>query len=114
MRNYEIMFIVRPTLSEDEVKKVVDPKRVRGENWDEEIALMANGSKAAFEYSSEIVQVISSVTKKEQEIFVFASDGTWQVDGGLQIGLGFEWKSFQFLVQYLLEDLFLRFLQSFL
>ena len=24
MRNYEIMFIVRPTLSEDEVKKVVD------------------------------------------------------------------------------------------
>ena len=24
MKNYEIMFIVRPTLSEDEVKKVVD------------------------------------------------------------------------------------------
>lgn len=30
----------------------------------------------------------------------FATEGTWQVDGGFQIGLGFEWKSVQFLVQY--------------
>ena len=30
----------------------------------------------------------------------FATEGTWQVDGGFQIGLGFEWKSFQFLAQY--------------
>lgn len=30
----------------------------------------------------------------------FATDGTWQIDGGLQVGLGFEWKSLQFLVQY--------------
>jgi hypothetical protein len=30
----------------------------------------------------------------------FATDGTWQIDGGFQIGLGFEWKSFQFLAQY--------------
>jgi hypothetical protein len=30
----------------------------------------------------------------------FLTDGTWQIDGGLQIGLGCEWKSFQFLVQY--------------
>ena len=61
-----------------EVTKVVDPKRVRGENWDEEIELMSKGSETAFAYSPEIVQVISSVTKKEQEIFVFASDGTCQ------------------------------------
>lgn len=30
----------------------------------------------------------------------FLSEGTWQIDGGFQIGLGFEWKSLQFLAQY--------------
>lgn len=40
----------------------------------------------------------STFWKDQQSTFL--TDGTWQIDGGLQIGLGCEWKSFQFLVQY--------------
>ena len=30
----------------------------------------------------------------------FLSEGTYKIDGGLQVGLGFEYKSFQFLINY--------------
>lgn len=63
-----------------EVKKIVDPKRVRGKNWDEEVNLMQKASDEAFAYSNEIIQVRCSVNKKEQDMFVFASDGTCQGD----------------------------------
>ena len=62
-----------------EVDIVVNPK-VYTENNDLEIKLMSEATKAAFAHSKEIVQVISSISKKLQNIFVFASDGTWQTD----------------------------------
>lgn len=65
---------------EKEVKKVVDPKQIRGKDNKEELQLMKKVSDAASSYNEEIVQVIVGITKKEQNIFVFASDGTWQTD----------------------------------
>ncbi len=65
---------------EKKVTKVVDPKCVRKDNNDYEIELLTRVSKAAKEYSPEIVQVIVNLTKQEKEIFVFASDSTWQTD----------------------------------
>lgn len=62
-----------------EVDQVVNPKVYTKDN-ELEIKLMSDATKAAFEHSSEIVQVISGITKKLQNIFVFASDGTWQTD----------------------------------
>ena len=62
-----------------EVDQVVNPKVYTKDN-ELEIKLMSDATKAAFEHSSEIVQVISGISKKLQNIFVFASDGTWQTD----------------------------------
>ncbi|MDR1006231.1 MAG: PorT family protein [Bacteroidales bacterium] len=33
----------------------------------------------------------------------FIPEGTWRFDAGLQFGLGFEWRSFQFMIQYQLS-----------
>lgn len=66
--------------NEKEVELVVDPKQVRGENLDQEIELLTKASLGAKEYSPEIVQVMGSITKKDQHMFVFSSDGTWQLD----------------------------------
>ncbi|MCM1514759.1 MAG: TldD/PmbA family protein [Anaeroplasma bactoclasticum] len=65
---------------EKKVELVVNPRRVRGENANEEVQLLKEATEGAFAYSSEIVQVITSIVKKEQHMFVFASDGTWQTD----------------------------------
>ena len=65
---------------EKEVELVVNPLRVRGENIDEETALLAAATKGAKEYSEEIIQVVCNIIKKDQHMFVFASDGTWQTD----------------------------------
>ncbi len=62
------------------VEKVVDPKVYTSKNNDYEISLMTKASHAAITYSKEITQVITRITKKLQDIFVFASDGTWQTD----------------------------------
>lgn len=66
--------------NEKEVKKVVDPKQIRKEDSNEELELMKTISDEAFAYSKEIMQVIVALTKNERNIFVFASDGTWQTD----------------------------------
>lgn len=66
--------------NEKEVKKVVDPKQIRKEDSNEELQLMKTISEEAFAYNKEIVQVIVALTKNERNIFVFASDGTWQTD----------------------------------
>ena len=65
---------------EKKVAKVVNPLCVRKENNDYEIELLTRVSKAAKEYSPEIVQVMVNLTKQEKSIFVFASDSTWQTD----------------------------------
>ena len=65
---------------EKKVAKVVNPLCVRKENNDYEIELLTRVSKAAKEYSPEIVQVMVNLTKQEKKIFVFASDSTWQTD----------------------------------
>ena len=65
---------------EKEVELVVNPKRVRGNDNTEELALLKATHDAAASYNQEIVQVISGLTKKEQNIFVFASDSIWQTD----------------------------------
>lgn len=66
--------------NEKEVKKVVDPKQIRKEDSNEYVQLMKTISEEAFAYNKEIVQVIVALTKNERNIFVFASDGTWQTD----------------------------------
>ncbi len=70
---------VQPFVEKD-VKLVVHPERVRGENLDQEIGLITEATKGAKEYSKEIVQIVASVVKKDQYMFVFASDSTWQTD----------------------------------
>lgn len=62
------------------VEKVVNPKVYTSENNDYEISLMTKTAHAAMSYSKEITQVITRISKKLQDIFVFASDGTWQTD----------------------------------
>ncbi len=65
---------------EKEVELVVNPKKIRGKDISEELKLMTDTSNAAMSYSKEVIQVITNLAKKEQNIFVFASDSTWQTD----------------------------------
>ncbi len=65
---------------EKDVKIVVKPQRIRCDNNSDELALLTDATRGAQEYSQEIVQVIALLTKNERNIFVFASDGTWQTD----------------------------------
>ncbi len=65
---------------EKTVPTVVDPKYIRGEDYEEEFKLLSGATEGAYGYSHEIVQVMANLTKKEQRIFVFASDSTWQTD----------------------------------
>ena len=76
--NGEKLVEVQPFITK-EVDKVVNPL-IYTKNNELEIKLMSDATKAAFEHSNEIVQVISGISKKLQNIFVFASDGTWQTD----------------------------------
>ena len=65
---------------EKDVNIVVKPQNIRGENNSAELALLSDATRGATEYSQEIIQVIALLTKHERNIFVFASDGTWQTD----------------------------------
>ena len=66
--------------NEVEVELHVNPKNIRKDNIQDEVKLMQEATKGAKEYSAEIVQVLSTLTKKDQHMFVFASDGTWATD----------------------------------
>lgn len=48
--------------------------------YDDATPLLLEASKAALDVSKEIVQTIAGVSKKNQEIFVFASDGAYAHD----------------------------------
>ena len=65
---------------EKTVPIAVDPKYIRGEDYEGELKLLSGATEGAYGYSPEIVQVMANLTKKEQRIFVFASDSTWQTD----------------------------------
>lgn len=65
---------------EKEVKQVTKTITPRYDNYDFEVEAINKATKVVVEYSSEIVQVMVLVWKKIQEMFVFASDGTWQGD----------------------------------
>ncbi|MBR2985192.1 MAG: TldD/PmbA family protein [Clostridia bacterium] len=65
---------------EKDVEIVVNPLHVRGEDNSKELQLLSDSTRGAKEFSQEIVQVISMLTKNERNIFVFASDSTWQTD----------------------------------
>lgn len=73
---------------EKDVELVVNPQIIRTKNLEQEIDLLTKASNGAIEYSKEIVQVQASLVKKEQKIFVFASDGTWQTDHRCNTRLG--------------------------
>lgn len=65
---------------EKDVNIVVNPRQVRGDDISKELDLLSGATRGAREYSDEIVQVIALLTKNERNIFVFATDGTWQTD----------------------------------
>lgn len=65
---------------EKDIEIVVNPLHVRGEDNSKELQLLSDSTRGAREFSQEIVQVISMLTKNERNIFVFASDSTWQTD----------------------------------
>ena len=65
---------------EKEVKQVTKTITPRYDNYDFEVEAINKATKVVVEYSPEIVQVMVIVWKKIQEMFVFASDGTWQGD----------------------------------
>lgn len=60
-----------------QITKTITPKY---ENFDFEVDVINQATKTCFEYSKEIVQVSCVISKKIQEMFVFASDSTWQGD----------------------------------
>ncbi len=66
--------------AEREVPLTVHPERVRSGDYTEELKLLSGATEGASGFSPEIVQVMANLTKKEQRIFVFASDATWQTD----------------------------------
>lgn len=68
------------SFAEKDVNLVVHPQHVRGADNSVELALLNDTTRGATEYSKEIIQVIAGLTKQERNIFVFASDGTWQTD----------------------------------
>ncbi|MGM9899078.1 MAG: TldD/PmbA family protein [Bacilli bacterium] len=72
---------------EKEVTKVVNPLKYSGTSNEQEIALLSKATAGAKEYSDEICQVVARITKKLQDIFVFASDSTWQSDTRAQTRL---------------------------
>ena len=63
-----------------EVETVCNPIRVSSSVASEEILLLTKASSAAMSAHEEIKQVICGLTRKLQNIFVFASDGTYQKD----------------------------------
>ena len=63
-----------------EVETVCNPTRVSSSDASEEIALLTKASNAAMSAHEEIKQVICGLTRKLQNVFVFASDGTYQKD----------------------------------
>ena len=65
---------------EKEVKQVTKTITPRYDNYEFEVETINKATKVVVEYSPEIVQVMVIVWKKIQEMFVFASDGTWQGD----------------------------------
>ena len=65
---------------EKEVELICNPTRVSSADANEEIALLTKASNAAMAAHEEIKQVICGLTRKLQNIFVFASDGTYQKD----------------------------------
>ena len=65
---------------EKEVKQVTKTITPRYDNYEFEVEAINKATKVVVEYSPEIVQVMVIVWKKIQEMFVFASDGTWQGD----------------------------------
>ena len=65
---------------EKDIDIVVNPLHVRGEDNSKELQLLSDATRGAKEFSQEIVQVIALLTKNERNVFVFASDGTWQTD----------------------------------
>ncbi len=66
--------------TEKTVPIAVDPKYIRGDDYEKELKLLSGATEGAYGYSPEIIQVMANLTKKEQRIFVFASDSTWQTD----------------------------------
>ena len=66
--------------NEKDVEIICNPTRVSSENALEEINLLTKASNAAMSAHEEIKQVICGLTRKLQNIFVFASDGTYQKD----------------------------------
>lgn len=65
---------------EKKVELVVNPKNVRGNDSSREVNLLKTVSDTIYAYSKEIVQVMCTLSKVEKQIFVFASDSTWQTD----------------------------------
>ncbi len=65
---------------EKDVKQITKTLRPKNENFDFEVETIKKATETAFAYSKEIVQVSCVITKKIQEMFVFASDSTWQGD----------------------------------
>lgn len=65
---------------EKEVPTNVVSLKPRYDSYEPEIKLLQEATAAARAYSNEIVQVSGATTKKIQEMFVFASDSTWQTD----------------------------------
>ena len=58
MRNYEIMFIVRPTLTEEEIKKVAKNFEKGFENYSKNLIYTSN----------------SAISKEEATFFISSSD----------------------------------------
>lgn len=65
---------------EKKVELVVNPKHIRENDSSREVNLLKTVNDTIYAYSKEIVQVICNLTKVEKQIFVFASDSTWQTD----------------------------------
>ena len=69
-------------------ERVCSPIRLESEGYKEELDLLERAYKAASNANDEIHQVEVTLTKKIQDVFVFASDGTFQPDSRCNMRLG--------------------------
>ena len=75
MKNYEIMFIVRPTLSEEEIKKVVSSLEIDvKEMGQRELAYEINDFKSGYYYVMNLQASDDKATKEFDRLALISND----------------------------------------
>lgn len=72
----QVLFVKEFTDNSNEKVVKINEERI----WESGLKLMEDATKGAFDYSKEVVQVVSNLVRDNQHIKVYASDGTFATD----------------------------------